>query len=290
MNSNPVVIAVDESPEAAHAAVVGAGVAAALGADARLVTIVPDPWAAAPVSEVPFDIVAFNRDNEDAQRRAVQSALRGKVSDTLVDGLESEVGRPQQLLESYAARTGAGLLVLGGKHHSRVARWLTGSTAHHVLRKLEVPVFIVQPGTETIARILCAVDLSPAAPRTIAHAEDLARATNAALRVLHVVSPVPVTAPLPMPFDTDYLRDQAERRLESEVWPTITMEGVEKVVQVGPVVDTISQEARRWPADVIVLGSHGKGLVDRVLLGSATEQLLNELPASLLVVPTGSHR
>lgn len=290
MNANPVVIAVDESPEAAHAAVVGTELAAALGAEARLVTIVPDPWAAAPVSEVPFDVVAFNRDNEDAQRREVQSALRGKVSDTLVDALESEVGRPQQLLESYAARAGASLLVLGGKHHSRVARWLTGSTAHHVLRKLEVPVFIVRPDTEHVKRVLCAVDLSTAAPRTVAHAEELARATRAELRMLHVVSPVPVTAPLPMPFDTDYLRDQAERRLESEVWPSITIEGVEKVVQVGPIVDTICQEARRWPADVIVVGSHGKGLVDRMLLGSATEQLLNELPASLLVVPTGNRR
>jgi nucleotide-binding universal stress UspA family protein len=61
------------------------------------------------------------------------------------------------------------------------------------------------------------------------------------------------------------------------------------VVQVGQVAETIIQEARRWSADVVVLGSHGKGFVDRVLLGSATEQLLNELPASLLVVPTGAN-
>jgi len=35
----------------------------------------------------------------------------------------------------------------------------------------------------------------------------------------------------------------------------------------------------------VVVGSHGKGWVDRLLLGSTTERLLDQLPASLLVVP-----
>jgi nucleotide-binding universal stress UspA family protein len=289
MVNSPIVIGVDESQESVHAAAVGVELAADLGAKAMLVTVVPDPWAAAPVSEVPFDVTAFNRDNEEAQRREVQAALRGSVPDELVDDLVTEIGRPQQLLAAVAERVGAGLLVLGGKHHSRVARWLSGSTAHHVLRKLEVPVLVVRPDTERVRRVLCAVDLSSAARPTITHAEELAGATGAEIRVLHVVSPVPVTAPLPMPFDTDYLRQQAEKRLEAEVWPVITHPQAERVVQVGQVAETIIQEARRWSADVVVLGSHGKGFVDRVLLGSATEQLLNELPASLLVVPTGAN-
>lgn len=289
MVNSPVVIGVDASPESVHAAAIGATLAAELGARATLVTVVPDPWAAAPVSEVPFDVAAFNRDNEEAQRSEVQAALRGAVPDELVDHLVTEIGRPQQLLGAVAERVGAGLLVLGGKHHSRLARWLSGSTAHHVLRKLEVPVLVVHPHTKDVGRVLCAVDLSVAAGPTIARAEELARTTGAALRLLHVVSPVPVTAPLPMPFDTDYLRQQAEKRLDTEVWPVVTHAEAERVVQMGHVAETIIQEAKRWSADVIVLGSHGKGFVDRVLLGSATEQLLNELPTSLLVVPTGAH-
>jgi hypothetical protein len=47
----------------------------------------------------------------------------------------------------------------------------------------------------------------------------------------------------------------------------------------------IVEMARTWEADVIVVGSHGHNWVDRLLIGSVTEQLLNELPASLLVVP-----
>ena len=41
-----------------------------------------------------------------------------------------------------------------------------------------------------------------------------------------------------------------------------------------------------WGADLVVLGSHGKGWVDRMLLGSTTERLLSHLPTSMLVIPS----
>jgi hypothetical protein len=56
----------------------------------------------------------------------------------------------------------------------------------------------------------------------------------------------------------------------------------------GPVIETIVAEAAAWKADLLVVGSHGKGWVDRLLVGSTTERLLNELPTSLLVIPTAA--
>ncbi|HYT71690.1 MAG TPA: universal stress protein [Gemmatimonadales bacterium] len=53
----------------------------------------------------------------------------------------------------------------------------------------------------------------------------------------------------------------------------------------GTAVEMIEAEAAGWPADVVVVGSHGKGWVDRLIVGSVTERLLNRLPASLLVIP-----
>jgi hypothetical protein len=41
-----------------------------------------------------------------------------------------------------------------------------------------------------------------------------------------------------------------------------------------------------WRADLLVVGSHGKGWAERMLVGSVTERLINHLPTSLLVVPT----
>lgn len=64
------------------------------------------------------------------------------------------------------------------------------------------------------------------------------------------------------------------------------MPGVERIIRYGQVVEVISQEASEWHADVLVVGSHGRGWAERMLVGSVTERLLNHLPTSVLVVPT----
>jgi nucleotide-binding universal stress UspA family protein len=61
---------------------------------------------------------------------------------------------------------------------------------------------------------------------------------------------------------------------------------VERLVRYGGAVETILREALDWRADLLVVGSHGKGWAERLLVGSVTERLLNHLPTSLLVVPT----
>jgi nucleotide-binding universal stress UspA family protein len=52
------------------------------------------------------------------------------------------------------------------------------------------------------------------------------------------------------------------------------------------VVETLTQAARSGPATLLVIGTHGAGWVDRLLLGSTAEGLLARLPASLLIVPS----
>ena len=50
----------------------------------------------------------------------------------------------------------------------------------------------------------------------------------------------------------------------------------------------ISEEATAWGADLIVLGSHGRKGIGRVLLGSGAEQIIREAPVPTLVIPGGS--
>lgn len=50
----------------------------------------------------------------------------------------------------------------------------------------------------------------------------------------------------------------------------------------------ISEDARAWGADLIVLGSHGRKGIGRVLLGSGAEQIIREAPVPALVIPGGS--
>ena len=92
-----------------------------------------------------------------------------------------------------------------------------------------------------------------------------------------MIDPPPAIAELP----ADWSREIIER----EIWPIIPLVEQGKVIREGVPIDTILDEAAAWRADVIVVGSHGKGWVDRLLIGSVTEDLLNNLPCAVLVVP-----
>jgi nucleotide-binding universal stress UspA family protein len=138
----------------------------------------------------------------------------------------------------------AELIVVGGKHHTALARWLGGSTAHGVVRMHRAPVLVATSSALSIERILAAVDLSEAAGHTIAAAERFAELLDARLRP-----------------------------------------GTDQIMRHGQPRALIGVEAKQWEAQLVVVGSSGHGLVDRVLPGSVTEGLLNNLPTSLLVVP-----
>jgi nucleotide-binding universal stress UspA family protein len=176
--------------------------------------------------------------------------------------------------------------VLGGKRRGTIARALSGSTAHYLVRALDVPVLVTGGRSTRIRRILVAVDLSSAARGTLRAAAALSQAVLARLRVLHVVGPIRYPYVVPRaPDKKAFFLESVEtfKRLASAVG------GVgesDMVVRVGSAEVTIAAEAARWRADVVVVGSHGEGFVDRLLIGSTTEWLLSRLPASVLVVPT----
>jgi nucleotide-binding universal stress UspA family protein len=179
-----------------------------------------------------------------------------------------------------------GLVVLGGKHHSTLERWLGGSTSLHVVRTADVPVLITAGAPTKFRRVLVAADLSMAAGPTVGLAERFAKLVGAQLRVLTVFEPLPDLAGIPPMDPTEYFA-LAQETLERDVWPLVKTPGVEKFVRHGMVLDTLLREATDWNADVLVVGSHGKGWAQRVLLGSVTERLINQLPTSLLVAPVG---
>ncbi len=61
-----------------------------------------------------------------------------------------------------------------------------------------------------------------------------------------------------------------------------------RVVSEGPAASAILEEARRWEADPIVVGTRGQGLLKRLLLGSTARSVLHHADASVLIVPAAS--
>ena len=286
MSWGPMVIGVDTSPAAAGAAEAGERLAQLASVQCRLVHAVPDVWAPlAAVSSQP-DIAEMQKLQLAVGRELVKRILKGAVSPRLLETIDTRFGPAAVVLRQVVEEQRPGLLVLGGKHHTALERWLGGSTSLHVVRTSEIPVLITAGTNSAPRRVLVAADLSKAAGPTLRLAERFARLVGAQLRVLTVFEPLP-SVPGVIPWEPSQYYALAQQALERDVWPQVKTGGVEKLVRHGEVVETLLREATDWNADVLVVGSHGKGWAQRVLLGSVTERLINHLPTSLLVAPVG---
>jgi nucleotide-binding universal stress UspA family protein len=188
------------------------------------------------------------------------------------------------VLADTAHRLGAELIVMGGKHHRGLER-IGGSTITHMVRACDCPILATDGGSPIVSRILVPVDLSYAARPAIEAGERWARLFGAQLRVMHVVEPMPLVPGFPVRVGDDELFRAAEQVLDTTVWPLVTLPGAETVVRRGRAAAAIAGEATKWHADLIIVGSHGKGWVDRLLIGSTSERLLHVLPALTLVLP-----
>ncbi len=289
MSWKRILVGVDDSPQAAAAAALGVRLAEAMGGECILVHAVREFWLAFAEEEIVERSAELRAAVVDAARRQLAAFLRGQVPEATIRSMLVRPGSPTAVLRDVAREVEADAVVLGGKHHVALRRWAGGSTAHNCVRSIGLPVLVTgqRPGGGGVLfrRILVAVDLSEAASPTAAVAGELATGLHAELRAVSVIEP-----PLPLPDVTPPLTPSeysrlAERTLVKRVWPLFRDTTVQKVARQGRVVETIHLETSQWGADLLVVGSHGKGWGERLILGSVTERLLNDLPTSLLVVP-----
>jgi len=142
-----------------------------------------------------------------------------------------------------------------------------------------------------IRRILCPTDLSDIAPRAFDHALALARFHQAEVELAYVSEPLlpgpvaPASYP-PWAVLDPAVRGRLQSALETLASPASAL-GVPVRIEVheGRVVPEILERARAWPADVVVMGTHGRGGFERWVLGSVTEKVLRKAPCPVLTVP-----
>lgn len=280
----PIVIGVDGSTESVQAAVLGGVIAARAGVACRLVHVVPDYWVSLAAPENTVDPVLLAEAAESQARTVVCQALQGAASAQAIASLDVRSGRAPLVLDQVAAELGAGLVMLGGKRRRALTR-IGGSTVTHMVRMGRLPILATDGATSAIRRILVAVDLSYAAAPAIRTAMRWAALLGAQLRVLHAVEAMPIVPGIRLGVADDEVFRSCERAIGAEV-PAL-LDGCEAdiVVRRGRPAAAITTEVRQWRADLVVVGSHGKGWADRLLIGSTSERLLNVLPTSVLVVP-----
>lgn len=287
-----IVVGVDGSDEAMNAAGGAARLAGATDAELLLVHATRDyltragrvlTAAAAAISSTP----------SPTGDEAMIETARGRIAASLADHLPEEVtpsihverGRAGVVIERFAHDQQADLIVVGGKHHSAVGRWLGGSTAHFLAGCATAPVLVTKNLEIEPQRILVAADLSENGAAVFDAAERMAHSLPGALKILHVVEPA--EREHESKRETDPVRvERARSEIRDQIVRSAVHDGAEHRVTVGDPWKEIQSEVSHWDADILVVGSHGGGFQHPHLLGRLTESCLHDLPASVLVVPT----
>ena len=141
--------------------------------------------------------------------------------------------------------------------------------------------------------ILVPVDGSSPARRGLAEAVRLAKSTGAKIRLVHIVDELVIVGPEPAAFYSgamiDALRDIGKAVLDDAI-AYARQQGVEPQTTLlecfgGRAADGILDQAKQWPADLIVIGTHGRRGVRRLLMGSDAEMVVRMSAVPVLIVP-----
>ena len=137
-------------------------------------------------------------------------------------------------------------------------------------------------------KILIAVDESAFAARAADVGFDLARSLGAEVAIIHVVDPaVDAYAPeggIPL-HELVTLAQQDGRRLLAAFGQRAGLQPApHEFLHVGKTATEIVKAAKDWPTDLIVIGSHGRGGLNRLLLGSVAEAVMRHAASPVLVV------
>jgi nucleotide-binding universal stress UspA family protein len=146
-------------------------------------------------------------------------------------------------------------------------------------------------------RILAAVDFSNATPGVVETAANMARAFGAELHLLHVIEPEPTYTAYgftPEEFPAIHTfhaetRARAQKTLDEAVARISTTSGIAPVAHLGDgsPLHVLEEQVAKLGADLVVIGSHGHGVIASLLLGSVAEGLVRKAIVPTLVVPAG---
>jgi nucleotide-binding universal stress UspA family protein len=223
---------------------------------------------------------------------AIDEYLAGVAARVDLAGLqvstEVRLGKVADQVAEVSQEGDTAMVVITSHGRGGVRRFLQGSVADALVRTLAIPVFVVRPGEATppIERVLLTLDGSETSEAALEPARALAAAAGARLHLLRVANPLaelPYTALGPAP---DLGQLAAELYEASEAYLRgVALNGEAWEVRAGRPLDVILDYAREQSCDVIAMGTHGRGGVIRLALGSTADAVMRAADRPVFLVP-----
>lgn len=289
-----VLCAVEPNDEARDVTRIAAHLAQQQGAELTLMHVVPPMWQ--PYADLNFTPVV------EAQI-ALEEDLLQKSKDSMHKLVEEAGAKPANVvvhkgdavhtIAEQAKALGDVLIVMGVHNRSGLKR-LLGSTAHGVLNNTECPILLVHADEHAAAaynNIIVAVDTSNSLPTVLGIAAPLVKHAEKH-QIISVVQSLAATmggmqasafsTSWPM---TDMQEDlvKAVKTTVGEALQTAGLSSSEFNVVEGDPAHEICALAKDAGADLIVMGSGQRNIIDRVLLGSTAHGVLNHTPCDVYI-------
>jgi nucleotide-binding universal stress UspA family protein len=236
---------------------------------------------------------------KEAAHAAAAPAIDAKLDVEVV----VDVGEPTAVILARAGRLETGMLVMGTHGASGFQHLVLGSVTEKVLRRARCPVLTVPPRMHAAAalpfqRILCPVDFSDSSLSALEWAWSLAQESGATVTLLHVIE-WPWDEPPAPPFEKlpgHEARRLVEFRKAAEASSRQQLQSLipdnlrdrcpsEPLVKHGKAHREVLAAAE-GQADLIVMGVHGRNVVDLALFGSTTNQVVRGASCPVLTVRT----
>lgn len=225
-----------------------------------------------------------------AERRLddVEREVRRTRPDVAV-GTRVEFGRAAEALAGVAGD--GDLVVIGSSGRSALPRMLLGSTAATLVHTCDRPIVVVRDGKDLPAhggRVVVGVDGSSTSLLAIEFAFDFAARHGCELVAVHAWADLPVDALEPVRLwdeDTSEVRREAERLLTESLsgcrtrFPEVA---VRRLVSFDRPAHALMEQADG--AALLVVGSHGRGAVRSVVVGSVSHAVIYHAPCPVAVV------
>lgn len=264
-----VLVAVDGSPASLHAF----EQALRLGGETAAIAVTPK------ASSGPASV------RQDIQDKALaQAAVLAQAAGVSLSTL-SDQGEPYERIVAAAESIESDLIVVGLKGRDLPAAALMGSTTARVIGFSPVDVLVVPERADiSLEKILLPTDGSRYSQKAAARALEICAARGGELKVLAVLDAPPDFMAAAPEVGADLLAGLGD--ITAEVQGRAQDRGLscQTAVLQGSAYQVITVEAHKWRAGLIVMGSHGRTGLKRLLMGSVTERVIGFAPCPVLVV------
>lgn len=221
------------------------------------------------------------------QDQLEKRAIKIKSAHQSVGNLMIEKGVPFERIIYVAQEKDVNVVVAGAGDNKDNENFKLGTTVQKLVRKNQIPLWVVKnEEIHPLRKIICPVDFSDAAKRALQNAINLAENFNAELNIVHVYIPVHVASAR---FQNDTKEENDKRREEQklELMEFVAQFNLDRVkssitlLQGEPYVE-ILKETRAGGYDLLLMGTTGKTLLSKLLMGSVTEKVTREIPCNFI--------